>query len=192
MNIKIGILNVPKQGNKHDLIHFVTQFSVTVVRCRFTMDALSSQNLNVRLWICPKCEFFNFSDCFFFSSDDQLKLETQNRFDPLTKGTKPGSSSFGRSKNNFIGGLKFVSININSIGGKKLELLAFLDFHQPHVVAIQETNIDSSIVTSKLFPESCQYNVFRKDRTLHGGGVMLLVHKDISHMPIMELENYSE
>ena len=26
MNIKIGILNVPKHGNKHDLIHFVTPF----------------------------------------------------------------------------------------------------------------------------------------------------------------------
>ena len=24
MNIKIGILNVPKHGNKYDLIHFVT------------------------------------------------------------------------------------------------------------------------------------------------------------------------
>ena len=24
MNIKIGILNVPKHGNKHNLIHFVT------------------------------------------------------------------------------------------------------------------------------------------------------------------------
>ena len=27
MNIKIGILNVPKHGNKHDLIHFVTMLS---------------------------------------------------------------------------------------------------------------------------------------------------------------------
>ena len=26
MNIKIGILNVPKHCNKHDLIHFVTIF----------------------------------------------------------------------------------------------------------------------------------------------------------------------
>ena len=34
--------------------------------------------------------------------------------------------------------------NINSIRGKKLELLTFLDFHQPHVVAIQETKIDNS------------------------------------------------
>ena len=59
-------------------------------------------------------------------------------------------------------------------------------------MAIQETKIDSSIATSELFPESCPYNVYRKDRNLHGGSVMLLVHKDISHMPITELENNSE
>ena len=85
-----------------------------------------------------------------------------------------------------------MSINIKSIRGKKLELLAFLDFHQPQIVAIQETKIDSSISTSELFPESCPYNVYRKDRTLDGGGVMLLIHKDISHMPITDLENDSE
>ena len=34
--------------------------------------------------------------------------------------------------------------------------------------------------------------MYRKDRTLGGGGVMLLIHKDISHMPITELENDSE
>ena len=45
---------------------------------------------------------------------------------------------------------------------------------------------------SDLFPEPCPYNVHRKDRTLDGGGVMLLIHKDISHMPITELENDSE
>ena len=39
---------------------------------------------------------------------------------------------------------------------------------------------------------SCPYNVYRKDRTLDGGGVLLLIHKDISHMPITELENDSE
>ena len=72
-----------------------------------------------------------------------------------------------------------MSININSIRGKKHELLAFLDFHQPQIV-VQETKIDSSISTSELFPESCPYNVYRKDRTLDGGGVMLLIHKDIS------------
>ena len=67
-----------------------------------------------------------------------------------------------------------------------------LDLHQPQIVAIQETKIDSTISTSELFPETCPYNVYRKDRTLDGGGVMLLIHKDIPHMPITELENSSE
>ena len=85
--------------------------------------------------------------------------------------------------------LSYISMNINSIRGQKL--LAFLDFHQPHVVAIQETKIDSSIATSELFPETCPYSVYRIDRNIRGGGVMLLVHKDISPMPITELENNS-
>ena len=140
-------------------------------------------------WICPKCEFFNFSDSFF---GEQVNLETENRFVPLTKEKKNRSSPCGTNKSSFISGLKFISMNINSIRGKKLELLAFLDFHLPHVVAIQETKIDSSVETSELFPEICPYSVYRKDRNIHSGGVMLLVHKDISHMPITELENDSE
>ena len=140
-------------------------------------------------WICPKCEFFNFSDSFF---GEQVNVETENRFVPLTKVKKDRSSPCGTNISSFISGLKFISMNINSIRRKKLELLAFLDFHQPHVVAIQETKIDSSIATSELFPETCPYSVYRKDRNIHGGGVMLLVHKDISHMPITELENDSE
>ena len=140
-------------------------------------------------WIFPKCEFFNFSDSFF---GEQVNLETENRFVPLTKEKKDRSSPCGTNKSSFISGLKFISMNINSIRGKKLELLAFIDFHQPHVVAIQETKIDSSIATSELFPETCPYSVYRKDKNIHGGGVMLLVHKDISHMPITELENDSE
>ena len=126
------------------------------------MDALSSQNLSMKLCkiqtvpgFAQNVKFSSFPILFFFFFfDDQLNLENQNTFD-LTKEKKSGSSAFGTSKNNFIGGLKFVSININSIRGKKLELLAFLDFHQPHIVAIQKTKIDSSIATSELFPESC-------------------------------------
>ena len=113
----------------------------------------------------------------------------QNRFDPLTKKTNDGISSNRTNKTNSLGGLKFISLNINSIRGKKLDLLAFPEVHNPHIVAIQETKIDSSIATSELFPETCPYNIYRKDRNFHGGGVMLLIHKDILHMPLSELEN---
>ena len=109
--------------------------------CKIQTEPRFAQNVN----------FFNFSDSFL---DDQFNLENQNRFDPLTKEKKTRSSSFGTSKNNFIGGLKFVSININSIRGKKLELLAFLVFHQPHVVAIQEQKL-----TAPLQLRNCSRNV---------------------------------
>ena len=69
--------------------------------------------------------------------------------------------------------------------------MVYLDFPQPHIVAIQETKTDISLSTSEMFPESSRYSVYRKNRN-SDGGVMLLIHKDISHMPITELENYSE
>ena len=48
-------------------------------------------------WICPKCDFFNFSDSFFA---DQLNLEYQNRFDPLAKdsGTKAPQTASDKDK----------------------------------------------------------------------------------------------
>ena len=158
--------------------------------CSFTTEAEYENVLkSCCAWICPKCDFFNFSDSFFV---DQLNLMNRNRFDPLTKGKNDGISSNRTNQTNSLGGLKFISLNINSIRGKKLDLLAFLDIHNHIIVAIQETKIDSSIATSELFPETCPYNIFRKDRNLHGGGVMLLIHKDIPHMPLSELENDSE
>ena len=61
--------------------------------------------------------------------DEQLNLESENRFNPLGNSDKTKSSARSTltSKSKFIGGLKFFSININSIRGKKLELLAFIN-----------------------------------------------------------------
>ena len=77
-----------------------------------------------KMEICPKYDFFNFSESFFA---DQLNLENEKRFDPLANGSGTKASQTGSDKNKFITGLKFVSININSIRGKKLELLAFIN-----------------------------------------------------------------
>ena len=93
-------------------------------------------------WICPKCDFFNFSDSFF---SQQLNLGDQNRFISLAKDSEISTPSTGGKSNKFVSGLKFSSINVNGIRSKNLELLAYLDFHQPQIVAIQETKIDSSI-----------------------------------------------
>ena len=169
--------------------------SVTVVICWSIMNAHSSQKLSMKLCAIQTAHGFarnvNSSTFLIPSLVNRWTLETENRFVPLTKEKKDRSSLCGTNKSSSISGLKFISMNIISIRGKKLELLAFLDFHQPHVVATQETKIDSSIATSELFLETCPYSVYRKVRNIHGGGVMLLVHKDFSHMPITELENDS-
>ena len=99
-------------------------------------------------WICPKCEFFNFSESYF---SEQLNLDDQNRFIPLAKDTETRTPSTGSKNNKFVSGLKFSSINVNGIRSKKLELLAYLDFHQPQIVAIQESKIDSSTAASYNF-----------------------------------------
>jgi hypothetical protein len=43
-----------------------------------------------------------------------------------------------------------MSININGIRGKKLELSSFLEIEDPDIIAIQETKIDRNILTSEI------------------------------------------
>ena len=102
------------------------------------------------------------------------------------------SSSETHFSSKTLCGLKLISINLNSIRGKKLDFMAFPEVRQPHVVAIQIAKIDSSVATSELFHKTCQYNVFRKNKNLRGGRVMFVIHKNIQHMPLSELENDPE
>lgn len=88
--------------------------------------------------------------------------------------------------------IKLMSININGIRGKILELQSFIEGENPDVLAIQETKIDKSIQTAELFLDILNYDVYRNDRTLHGGGVMLLVNKSLNAMPLYIFENGSE
>ena len=113
---------------------YVQQFSVTVVICGSIMNTHSLQKLSMKLWKIITVHGFarNLnSSTFLIPSlvNRWTKVETENRFVPLTKEKKDRSSPCGTNKSSFISGLKFISMNINSIRGKKLELLAFLDFH---------------------------------------------------------------
>ena len=87
--------------------------------------------------LCPKCENVLTSQTRSF--DTQCNLESPNRFEPLVKRANKYPNPPCSYKPTSINGLKFASININSIRGKRLELVAFIDFNKPDVVAIQET-----------------------------------------------------
>ena len=144
--------------------------------CSFMSDSEyeTMQNSNCT-WICPKCDFFNFSDSFF---NEQFNLESENRFDLLARGHENKSTETLNSKNSFISGLKFSSININSIRGKKLELLAFIDFHQSQILAIQETKIDNSILTAQ--------SEFEKAEEFNGQFSDVFTKSEYKQVPLMD------
>ena len=69
--------------------------------------------------------------------------------------------------------IKIISVNVNSLRGKSLQMSELLFNESPDIVLCQETKIDSYISSSELFPSD--FVTFRKDRNSSGGGVCITV-----------------
>ena len=72
-----------------------------------------------------------------------------------------------------------MTVNCKSVVNKVAELKAKLHYVKPDVVCGCESWLKSGTKSSEIFPE--EYNVFRKDRITDttGGGVFILVKKNI-------------
>ena len=68
-------------------------------------------------------------------------------------------------------------MNIRSIKGKLTEVQS-LDVHD--IVCITETHLDQTIGSGEIL-SSDLYSMYRKDRNIHGGGVLIAVKKTIPH-----------
>lgn len=136
-------------------------------------------------WICASCLFPNYSSSWFSSL---LDFTSENDFSALLNvtdtillspvrlqktstpvKTPPAKPDSRRRK------LTLLCANINGIKGKKLELQSFLELENPEVVALQETKINENILDNELFPSELGYTIFRKDRIMGGGGVLLAI-----------------
>ena len=91
--------------------------------------------------------------------------------------TTPGPNSTQNQKESFKCKLSCVSFNSRSIVNKRLELSSLLALKSYELVAIAETFLDSTINSSEIFSDS--FNVQRRNRSRHGGGVLLAVHKGL-------------
>ena len=66
-------------------------------------------------------------------------------------------------------------VNINSNRGKVADLEYLLDYTRPGAVLISETKLGPEVNTQEVVPDAWGYTCYRTDRTLGGGGTMLLV-----------------
>ena len=176
-----------------------------------SMSTLSYERLakdSQLVWLCCRCMFPNFSSTFFL--DDLNHLESGNSFDILASGIEmqfssitspdiPPERHFGpprlasspintsREKTR-ANSIKLCSLNINSIRGKFPDFHAFAKVVNPEVIAVQETKIDSSVTDSEILPAEVDYSIFRKDRSLGGGGVMLVIKQGLNPLPCPEID----
>ena len=88
-----------------------------------------------------------------------------------TTPSKVKQPAIGNKKTNCH--LKIANINFQSIKGKKPQLYAFLDSHSPDIVFGTESWLTPD---GELFHPNLGYTIYRRDRSGHkGGGVLILV-----------------
>jgi len=66
-----------------------------------------------------------------------------------------------------------ITVNFNSIRDKAESLHTLVEYTQPDVIFGCETKITDKVHNTEILPPGYQTNVFRKDRTDRGGGVLL-------------------
>ena len=73
--------------------------------------------------------------------------------------------------------LRVININFCSVKGKRASIFNLIASLQPDIIIGTETHIDSSISDSEFLPPS--YKAHRKDRNLHGGGVLIALKDEL-------------
>ena len=146
-------------------------------------------------FICPNCEmptFLQLIDSHILCSSNQFEylpdettensipsIHSPSSFRPPPFAMSSPDPSRTRNPKEAKRGFKIISINCNSlIGlGKRAELQAIIDEYQPHVILGQESKLGAEHANSEIFPSN--YTVRRKDRSIGGGGVFILIREDI-------------
>lgn len=97
------------------------------------------------------------SNCFAY------KLDFEERFDDIS----------------------LIYFNANGILSKRTQLEYIIETESPKIVAVVETKLDKYVADSSLFPMN-KYSVVRKDRSRHGGGVMIAASCGVRMLPVNE------
>jgi hypothetical protein len=86
--------------------------------------------------------------------------------------------------------IRILNINFQSIKNKQGELINLIDSTKPDVIFGTETWLDPSIKDAQFFQEG--YNIYRNDRNLNGGGVLIGVKDTYITSSVPELQTDCE
>jgi len=101
------------------------------------------------------------------SSSPKLHMEQTSH---SSTSTDHAASTVGRQTRE---NLRVSVLNANSVKNKHVMLAALCDNVEPDIIVVTETKLDSSVYTSEFLPSN--YNAYRLDRNINGGGVMVAV-----------------
>ena len=82
-------------------------------------------------------------------------------------------------------------MNVNGIRKRKAELEEFINYAKPDLMLITEMKIDKRIQSSEFLPEDYIGNIW-KDRTAHGGGVVIATRRGLDIAGLEVCGNTSE
>ena len=97
------------------------------------------------------------------------KLHMEQTFHSSTSTDHAASTVDRQTREN----LRVSVLNANSVKNKRVMLAALCDNVEPDIIVVTETKLDSSVYTSEFLPSN--YNAYRLDRNINGGGVMVAV-----------------
>jgi hypothetical protein len=128
-------------------------------------------------WECPSCRLPNLSDSFFM---DRSNINLANSFSALSDSNESLASDSDSSQQSFTkrpGTIRFMTMNCQSLrrANRWTTLNAHINTYLP--IHLTETQLDSNIASSEILQGGSDYDICRKDRNSHGGGVMIMTHK---------------
>lgn len=83
-----------------------------------------------------------------------------------------------------------LTVNFQSIKSKQGLVKNLVESTKPDIVLGTETWIDSSVKDTQIFPPN--YTIYRNDRNMKGGGVLIAINHDHLNTPVPELQTNCE
>ena len=145
----------------------------------------NSENLD---WYCQKCTIPQFSDSFFENSRNSSfgNLDSVSDSGSLPDTEKAYIRELQELKCKHKKNAVISFININSFRYKYTVLQEILYERHVDILIVAETKLDSSFPDAQFKVDG--YNLYRKDRNSHGGGVIIYINSNITSRQRPDLE----